>query len=167
VSEFPFILGLIKENLKMIRIKRTDSENEDFVKLVEKLDRDLAERDGNEHDFYAQFNKIAHLKNVVLAYAGDIPAGCGAFKEIAPGTAEVKRMYVLPEYRSQGIASLVLAELEKWAAELSFKTCVLETGKRQPEAIRLYEKNGYALIPNYGQYEGVENSVCFEKSLLQ
>lgn len=151
----------------MIRFERTDSENEDFVKLVRELDRDLAERDGDEHDFYAQFNKIAHLRNVVLAYDGTVPVGCGAFKEIAPGTVEVKRMYVPPEYRSQGIASQVLQELETWAAELSFKTCVLETGKRQPEAIRLYEKNGYALIPNYGQYAGVENSVCFEKSLLQ
>ena len=149
----------------MIRIERTDSGNEDFVKLVRELDRDLAERDGDEHDFYAQFNKIAHLKNVVLAYDGAVPVGCGAFKEIAPGTVEVKRMYVPPEFRGQGIASQVLRELETWAAGQSYQTCVLETGKRQPEAIRLYEKNGYALIPNYGQYAGVENSVCFEKRL--
>jgi GNAT superfamily N-acetyltransferase len=151
----------------MIRIERTDSESEDFVKLVQHLDRDLAERDGNEHDFYAQFNKIAQLKNVVLAYADGIPAGCGAFKEWAPGIVEMKRMYVPPEFRGKGIASLVLSELEKWAGELYYKSAVLETGKRQPEAIRLYEKNGYALIPNYGQYEGVENSVCFKKEIAE
>jgi putative acetyltransferase len=59
----------------------------------------------------------------------------------------------------------VLAELEAWAAELGYPKCVLETGKRQPEAIALYEKQGYQRISNYGQYIGVENSVCFEKVL--
>jgi putative acetyltransferase len=59
----------------------------------------------------------------------------------------------------------VLSELESWAAELGYPKCVLETGKRQPEAIALYEKQGYQRIPNYGQYIGVENSVCFEKVL--
>ncbi len=51
----------------------------------------------------------------------------------------------------------------KWASELGYTSCVLETGKRQPEAIALYTKNGYKIIPNYEQYEGVENSVCFRK----
>jgi len=74
-------------------------------------------------------------------------------------------MYTLPDSRGKGVASLILAELERWAAELSYGKCVLETGKRQPEAIGLYKKRGYQLIPNYGQYTGVENSVCFEKVL--
>jgi putative acetyltransferase len=56
-------------------------------------------------------------------------------------------------------------ELEAWAAELSYEKCVLETGKKQVEAIGLYQKNGYQKIPNYGQYIGVENSLCFEKKL--
>jgi GNAT superfamily N-acetyltransferase len=58
---------------------------------------------------------------------------------------------------------MILAELEKWAGELSCTKCILETGKRQPDAIGLYKKNGYKPVPNYGQYAGVENSVCFEK----
>ena len=78
---------------------------------------------------------------------------------------EVKRMYTLPDFRGKGIATIVLQELEKWAKELRMEKCMLETGKRQPEAIALYTKNGYRLIPNYGQYAGVENSVCFEKLL--
>jgi len=53
--------------------------------------------------------------------------------------------------------------LERWAAELSYEKCILETGKKQPEAIALYKKNGYKLIPNYGQYAEIENSLCFEK----
>ncbi|MBL7782095.1 MAG: GNAT family N-acetyltransferase [Saprospiraceae bacterium] len=157
----------MKEKLNSIFLKKTTSSDEDFIHLVRFLDRELAERDGDEHAFYAQFNKIDALKNVVVAYESDTPIGCGAFKEIAPGTVEIKRMYVPLEHRSKGIASFVLLELEKWAAALGFHTARLETGKRQPEAIRLYEKNGYALIPNYGQYAEVENSVCFEKHLTQ
>ena len=76
---------------------------------------------------------------------------------------EVKRMYVLPSYRNQGVATIVLSALEDWAKDLRYKRCVLETGKLQVEALRLYEKNGYQIISNYGQYEGIENSVCFEK----
>jgi GNAT superfamily N-acetyltransferase len=74
-------------------------------------------------------------------------------------------MYTLPQHRGKNIATKVLAALEKWATDLGYQKCILETGKRQPEAIRLYQKNGYASIPNYGQYVGVENSVCFEKEL--
>jgi putative acetyltransferase len=123
----------------------------------------LAERDGNEHAFYAQFNKIDKIKFVIVAYENNKPVSCGSIKQYTPDIAEIKRMYTLPEYRGKGIASRVLNELEQWAGELSFEKCILETGKRQPEAIRLYEKNGYTLIPNFGQYAGEENSLCFEK----
>ena len=149
----------------MINAIRTDSDNQDFVALVRLLDADLAERDGADHAFYGQFNKIAKIKHAVVAYENDRPVACGAIKEFSPAAMEVKRMYTLPEYRGKGIASIVLAELEKWAHELNYAKCVLETGKRQPEAIELYKKNGYAIIPNYGQYIGIENSVCFEKEL--
>jgi GNAT superfamily N-acetyltransferase len=149
----------------MIKLLRTNSDNPDFVTLVGFLDAYLAVQDGEEHSFYDQFNKIAKIKYVVVAYANEKPMGCGAIKEFAPDVMEVKRMYVSPEGRNKGIATSVLAELEKWAAELSYTRCILETGKRQPEAIALYEKNGYRRIPNYGQYIGIENSVCFEKKL--
>ena len=147
----------------MIKLIRTESDNDDFVKLVKELDADLAIRDGNEHPFYAQFNKIDKIKYVVVAYENDEPVGCGAMKEYAPNTMEIKRMYTSPGRRGKGIASKVLTELEKWASEMSFERCILETGIKQPEAIVLYKKNGYQLIPNYGQYAGVENSVCFMK----
>ena len=149
----------------MIRILRTNSDNQDFVELVKHLDADLADRDGKEHSFYAQYNKIDQINFVVLAYENDVPVACGAIKEYAPDTMEVKRMYTLPDCRGKGIASQVLSELETWASELSYRKCILETGKKQPEAIRLYEKNGYQIIPNYGQYIGIENSLCFEKEV--
>lgn len=149
----------------MIILTRTDSSHTDFLTLVSALDKDLAIRDGDDHAFYAQYNKVDLIRHVVLAYAGDEVVGCGAIKEFAPGTMEVKRMYVPPARRGQGIASLVLKELEAWAREMKYKNCILETGLAQPEAIALYKKNTYAIIPNYGQYAGVENSVCFEKLL--
>lgn len=149
----------------MIKLVRTDSANPDFIRLVKQLDADLAERDGEDHPFYAQYNKIDMIKYAVIAYDNGEPSACGAIKEYDPGTIEVKRMFTLPENRGRGLATRVLAELEKWAAELSYKKCILETGKKQPEAIAVYKKNGYKIIPNYGQYAEVENSVCFEKDI--
>lgn len=148
-----------------MKIIRTNAGNPDFAELVKHLDAELAVRDGEDHAFYAQFNKIAAIKYAVVAYENGQASACGAIREFDAGTMEVKRMYVLPEHRGKGFATKILAELEQWAAELSCNRCVLETGKNQPEAIALYDKNGYSRIPNYGQYEGVENSVCFEKRL--
>ena len=150
----------------MITLTRTDSKNSDFIRLVRLLDADLAARDGDEHAFYSQFNKIDMLKHVIVAYVDGDAAGCGAIKEFSPGVMEVKRMFTSAGYRGQGIAGEVLAALEAWAAELSNEKCILETGKKQAEAIRLYEKSGYKVTPNYGQYAGVEGSICFEKEIV-
>lgn len=149
----------------MLKIVRTNSENPDFIGLVKCLDAHLAERDGKDHSFYAQFNKVDKIKHVIVVYESGKPIACGTIKEYSPGTMEIKRMYTVPESRGKGIASKILRELEQWATELSCIRCILETGKKQPEAIALYRRNGYKSIPNYGQYSGVENSVCFEKQL--
>jgi GNAT superfamily N-acetyltransferase len=151
----------------VIELIRPNSENEDFVELVRHLDAELAVRDGDDHAFYAQFNKIAKLKHVVLAYEDGKALGCGAIRALDSGKMEVKRMYVPPDNRSRGIATKVLLELESWAREMAFTRCVLETGLKQPEAIHLYEKNGYERIPNYGQYIDVGNSVCFGKEITK
>jgi putative acetyltransferase len=150
--------------INMLKLVRTTSQNEDFYALTTLLDAELRVMDGEDNAFYAQFNKIANLRHAVVAYLNDRAVGCGAFKAVE-GCAEIKRMYVSPEHRGQQIAGAVLAELETWAAELDFPACILETGKKQPFAIRLYEKSGYVRIPNYGQYQGVENSVCMKKLL--
>ncbi len=145
---------------------RVDSENKDFKMLVALLDEDLKIRDGDEHGFYDQFNKITHIKNVVVLFKGNNPIGCGAFKLYEHKTVEIKRMFVKLEQRGQGIATKILEALEKWAKEIGFEACVLETGKKQPEAIALYLKNGFSIIPNYGQYKYVENSVCMQKKIV-
>lgn len=152
---------------QMITIKRTNSEDPDFVALVKQLDADLAIRNGDDHSFYSQYNKLDKIRHTVVAYLDDKPIACGAIKEFSPQAMEVKRMYTLPEKRGKGIARLILAELEKWTAKLGYSICVLETGKKQPEAIALYTRMGYTSIPNYGQYAGVENSVCFEKKVAK
>jgi len=150
----------------MVDIVRTDSGNKDFKELVALLDSYLAEKDGDDHAFYDQFNSIDKLNNVVLIYKDDLAVACGAVKEFSPGVMEVKRMYTRPAFRGQKIASTVLHELEKWALELGYHTCILETGRRQEEAVGLYHHTGYTLIPNYGQYQHVEYSLCFEKKLI-
>ena len=149
----------------MIELRRTDSENPDFVTLVESLDRDLAQRDGEDHAFYHQFNSIKSIRHAIVAYDDGHAVACGAIKAFNDESMEVKRMYTIPSYRGKGIAAIVLSELEKWTTELGYASCVLETGMQQPEAMALYRKHGYEAIPNYGQYIGVSNSRCFKKRL--
>ena len=149
----------------MHALKRTNAQNQDFLKLITELDRELAVIDGEEHAFFSQFNTVGDIQHVVLAYQGGEAIGCGAIKEYSAGKMEVKRMFVARGQRGRGIASSILKELENWAQELSYTSCVLETGIRQPDAIQLYKKNQYIQTPNYPPYEAVQSSVCFEKSL--
>ena len=149
----------------MLHFFRTNSQNKDFQFLVEKLDAELKILDGDEHLFYALLNKTDDIKHVVLAFENELCVGCGAIREYEKNGMEVKRMYVLPTHRNKGIASMVLKELENWAKELKYDFLILETGIKQPAAMHLYAMSGFAIIPNYGKYEGMENSVCYEKIL--
>ncbi len=149
----------------MIKLKRTNSKDADFVKLVGQLDAYLKVVDGEEHDFYHQYNGIAHLNNTVVAHWNGKPAGCGAFKMFDEKSTEVKRMFTYPDYRGKKIATSILTELEKWTKELGYEKCILETGKRQVEAVAFYKNRNYEVIPNFGPYKNIENSICFEKIL--
>lgn len=149
----------------MIEYRRTNSENTDFQSLVVLLDKYLSVINGEKDSFFAAFNTIDALQNVIVGYDQEKPVGCGAFKPYSDDSAEIKRMFVVEEYRGQGIAQGVLSALETWASELGFSTCILETSKSMLPAVRLYEKYGYAVIPNYGQYREVETSVCMQKRL--
>lgn len=149
----------------MISMVRTTSDNKDFGDLVIQLDAYLRILDGEDHAFYAQFNKSNLLKNALVSYENEIAVGIGAYKEYDSETVEIKRMYTLPEYRGKGIAKAILTELELWAKEEGYQFAILETGYLQKDAIGLYQKLGYEIIDNFGQYIGVENSVCMKKSL--
>jgi predicted GNAT family acetyltransferase len=98
----------------MTTIKRTNSDNLDFQKLVVELDKDLAQKNGDTNDFFVQFNKIDQIKNVVVVYEIDQAVACGAMKEYDNNTMEIKRMFVPLEKRGKGFASKVLQELENW-----------------------------------------------------
>jgi GNAT superfamily N-acetyltransferase len=150
----------------MIHLIRSDSAHPDFLELVKLLDAELAVRDGDDHSFYHQFNKLEGINHVLLAYENEIVIGCGALKQFDDATMEVKRMFTVQEHRGKSIAGRILSQLEEWATELGFKKLVLETGFNQPEAIRLYKKSGYHIIDNYGQYANVDNSMCFGKELV-
>ena len=147
----------------MSKIVRTDAKNSDFLRLISELDAYLRITDGDDHEFYNQFNTLEKIKNVVIAYQDAKPIGCGAFRAIDTNTVEIKRMFVKKKYRGTKTASSILQALEGWASEEGFKECILETGDRQVEAINFYIKSGYIKIANYGQYAQMDNSNCFEK----
>jgi len=150
---------------KTITIKRTGANDPDFPYLVSLLNQELRERYGELQVVYDKYNQISDLDTVVVAYVNDIPSGCGCFKKTDATTAEIKRMFVKATERNQGLASTILYELETWAKEDGYSFTILETANKQQEAIALYQKLGYEIIPNYGPYVGIETSVCFRKRL--
>jgi putative acetyltransferase len=149
---------MIEKDKMGIKIIRTNSENKDFIQLIQELDAYLKITDEDEHDFYNQFNNTDVLKNIVVIYVDEIAVGCGAIKKFDETSVEVKRMFVALDKRGLGVA-------QKMLQELGYQKCVLETGLRQVEAIQFYKKCEYQVIPNYGQYQGMKNSICFEKEL--
>src|SRR4029077_17212677 len=101
----------------------------------------------------------------LAAYAGGRAVGCGAVRRIDPGTAEIIRKFVRPDARGRGLGRFLLAALEGEALRLGARRLLLETGDRQPEALALYERAGFARIPPFGEYVGSPLSVCMAKDL--
>lgn len=148
-----------------MKIVKTTSDNSDFQDLVNQLDAYLRIVDGEDHEFYAQFNKTDALQYVIVCYDQDVAIGCGAFKTYNTQTAEIKRMFTLPEYRGKGVAKSIMKALENWAKEENYTNTILETGYLQKDAIGLYTKLGYQIIDNFGQYAGIKTSICMKKNL--
>lgn len=149
----------------MLTINRLSKPSSELLELISELDKELAVRDGDDHAFYNQYNGLGDIHHFVIAYKDELALACGAFKEYDSEQVEIKRMFTSLEVRGKGLAIEVLNELEAWAKEIGYKNCILETGIKQPEAIRLYEKQGYSRIENFGQYKGVEASYCFMKRI--
>ena len=148
----------------MITIKRTTSDDLDFQNLTRQFDEFLIDIDGEERDFFAQFNNI-YIKNVVVAYENEEAVGCGAFKEYEPNVAEIKRMFVNPNHRNKGIAKMILNELINWSQQENYTSAILETADKLKPAIKLYKSFGFEIIPKYGQYINSASSVCMKKIL--
>ncbi len=152
--------------MEKIEFKQTDSDDVDFRDLVHHLDAELTQIYGEKQTFYSQFNALNHIHHVIVAYADGIAIGCGAIKKFSEESTEIKRMYVTPAFRNKGVAFAILQSLETWAKSLDYSSCVLETGHLQPDAIHLYKKAGYSIIPNYGPYQDDEVSICMLKNIV-
>ncbi|XER14199.1 hypothetical protein SATMO3_44810 [Sporomusa aerivorans] len=145
----------------------TNGSHKDFIKLVQCLDTELHSRYGQLQQEYDKHNTLENIQDVVLLYQDGIPVACGAFKKYDSNTVELKRIFVQPRHRGQGLAKQLIQYLEALAAEQNYTWAVLETGIKQPEAIHLYSSRGYEIINNYGPYSENENSVCMKKALSQ
>ncbi|HEY4149543.1 MAG TPA: GNAT family N-acetyltransferase [Chitinophagaceae bacterium] len=151
----------------IITIHRTRYDDPAFKSLTRELDADLRARYLTEQDKFDPLNKMDESVKVVLACNGPTPIGCGALRPLEEEkTIELKRMYVQPAFRGRGISRRVMEELEQWAAEAGYHFIRLETGNKQPEAIGLYTRHGYQLIPAYGVYRHIDTSICMEKKLV-
>ena len=136
-----------------------------FQELVRGLDADLQGRYGEVQALYSPHNKVAEIDTAVLAFENGRAVGCGSFKLHAPGTIELKRMYVMPEARGRGNAAQIVGALEAWARELGNTAAVLETGNLQHEAMALYTRCGYERTPCFPPYDQLPASICMKKSL--
>ena len=148
-----------------MKIIRTDYLNPAFQELVAELNTDLANRDGKDHPL-SQFNEIIHLKHVVVVYLKNKAVGCGAITKYDLVATEIKRMYVTPSHRGQQLGENILSELENWTKELGLSKCILFMGVNQPEAMKLYLRNNFSVIENYGKLKDIPDSICLAKTLL-
>ncbi len=149
----------------MITIATISPANEDFLRLIGKLDSELEERYGEMQKKYDLYNFIGEFNTIILAYDDGNAVGCGCFKKFNDESVEIKRMYVQKEFRGRGISKQILAELERLTVDEGYTKALIETGIKQTEAIGLYEVFGYKKIENYGQYAGMDNSICMFKEL--
>ncbi len=93
-----------------------------------------------------------------------VAVGCGGLRTLDDAHGEIKRMYVVPQRRGSGVSTAILAALEGEARGRGWSRLVLETGDQQPDAVRLYEREGYTRIPNFGYYANSTLSICYEKT---
>jgi ribosomal protein S18 acetylase RimI-like enzyme len=149
-----------------VRIEPTDARGPEAAELIGRLARELGALycDDGSGNFSPADVGVPGSAFLVARLRGR-PVGCGAFRPMEPGVAEIKRMYVAPDVRGLGLGQRLLAELEVHARRAGYAAVRLETGVHQAAALRLYESAGYRRIANYGIYRDNPLSVCFEKDL--
>lgn len=146
-------------------IKRTTANDAHFQLLVKKLDHELWNELKEDQATYDQYNVVVDIPTAVVAYSNEEPVACGCFKQFDEETVEIKRMFVQKNHRGKGLSKQILFELEQWAKEKNYRFSVLETSIHFTTARHLYTGNGYEVIPNYGQYADLPESVCMKKQL--
>lgn len=150
-----------------MRFIYTDGRNKDFIVLCHMLDNFLNELVGGEQNRaqYIPYNKLDDIHDVIVAYDGDVPVGCASFKKYDEENVEVKRVFIKDEYRGRGISKTLMAMLEERARKQGYKYLILESGEPLVAAMALYRKLGYKVIPYYGQYKDMPESICMRKDL--
>ena len=162
---FFYLLGY-HDRVEQILIVPQDPFSAEATLLIEELYEELARRYGDPGNGPFRPEDVTGSRSLFLiARVEGRVLGCGGLREDGPDTAEVKRMYVRPEARGEGLGRRLLLELERHAVLLGYKRIRLETGIPQPEALRLYESSGYRRIPGYGEYKDDPRTVSFEKDL--
>ena len=146
---------------------KTDGEHPDFAILCGKLDRNLDEIVGKKfkREQYAKYNLRDSIHDVILVMKNGTAVACGGYKFYDQETAEIKRVFVDSECRGQGIGRELILRLEADARMNGYRTMLLETGEPLEAAMKLYQKAGYKVIPNYGQYAEMKDSVCMSKRI--
>lgn len=155
------------EKLIRMRFINTDGGNSDFIELCHDLDSFLNELVGGEENRaeYIPYNQLDDIHDVIIAYDDDIPVGSASFKKYDDESAEVKRVFIKQEYRGKGISNKLMELLENVAREQGYRYLILESGEPLVAAMALYRKIGYEVIPNYGQYKDMPDSICMKKKL--
>jgi putative acetyltransferase len=157
------------ERVGTLRICRESLESPVAQDLIAALNAELNERypeDDSANHFRLDGDEVAPGRGAFLvAYEESVPIGCGAVRRIETGVAELKRMYVAPAMRGRGVGRALLAALEAEARRLGVTRLVLETGPRQPDAIALYEREGFVHIEAFGEYKDHPLSVFMGKDL--
>jgi GNAT superfamily N-acetyltransferase len=147
-----------------VRIVEVGPDDPRLPPLIGELRAELDARYPEEIDLdHPVVKREAHF---LLAIRSGVPVACCAVQPLDGGECELKRMYVVPHLRGQGIAGRLMTRVEELAARLGAVRVKLETGSRQPEAIKVYERAGYAQIPNYPPYDEWDLSVCYAKTLV-
>lgn len=154
-------------NLFEVKFKETDGEDADFAMLCSRLDNALDEIIGGRFKRiqYEQYNQRDCIHDVIVAYREGEPIACGAFKMYDEDHAELKRIFVESSYQNMGLGAELVRRLETKAKIKGYRWCILETGKPLEAACHMYEKAGYKIIPNYGQYADMTDSVCMERKI--
>ena len=147
-----------------IHIRSVENDNDDLITLVYALTGEMHKRYGIIQKESKRDRVLPDITYAVVAYRDGEPVASGALMERSD-TVEIKHIYVSGAYRRMGIAVQVVAALEQWARDKGCVSAILETGDKQPEAIGLYRKMGYTVIPNFEPYVGMDDSICMKKIL--
>ncbi|SFE72758.1 GNAT family N-acetyltransferase [Blastococcus tunisiensis] len=134
--------------------------------LVEAVQQEYVRRYGGRDAAAVDPAEFVPPRGIFLVAEVDgVPAGCGAWRALPSGEAEIKRVYVEPAFRRRGIARMVVAALEEGAAAAGHAQVVLNSGREQPEALTLYAELGYRPVPGYGTYACAPDAVFLGRSL--